>query len=138
MNENNILATIGHIHRRGNKFIERELKKHNLHGIAPSHGDILYQLFAREDITMNQLSCSIDKDKSTITVLVDKLVRLEYVKREQDQMDGRIFRLSLTPKGRELQPIFEEISRTLLAAVYEEFAPEEKQQLVALLAKIKL
>ncbi|OKP83607.1 MarR family transcriptional regulator [Paenibacillus helianthi] len=138
MNENNILAAIGRIHRRGNKFIERELKKHNIHGIAPSHGDILFQLFARENITMNQLSCSIDKDKSTITALVDKLVRFDYVKREQDPLDGRIHRLSLTPKGRELQPIFEEISVTLLDAVYTEFVPEEKQQLLALLEKIKL
>lgn len=87
---------------------------------------------------MNELSCGIDKDKSTITALVDKLVRLEYVKREQDQKDGRIFRLSLTPKGRELQPVFEAVSESLLAAVYEQFAPEEKQQLMGLLAKIKL
>lgn len=138
MNENKILAVIGRIHRRGNKYVERELKKHNIHGIAPSHGDILYQLFIQEFITMNQLSCSIDKDKSTITALVDKLVWLGYVKREQDQVDGRIFRLSLTAKGRELQPVFEAVSASLLAAVYEEFAPEEKQQLFVLLEKIKL
>lgn len=87
---------------------------------------------------MHQLSCYIDKDKSTITALVDKLVRMEYVQREQDQRDGRIFRLSLTAKGRELQPIFESVSESLLAAVYEDFAPEEKQQLLGLLEKIKL
>ncbi|MEK8211734.1 MarR family winged helix-turn-helix transcriptional regulator [Paenibacillus sp. FSL L8-0463] len=138
MNGNNVLAVIGRIHRRGNKFIERELKKHNLQGIAPSHGDILYQLFVQEYITMHQLSCYIDKDKSTITALVDKLVRMEYVQREQDQRDGRIFRLSLTAKGRELQPIFEAVSESLLAAVYEDFAQEEKQLLLGLLEKIKL
>ncbi|MNC43433.1 hypothetical protein D3C75_922930 [compost metagenome] len=87
---------------------------------------------------MNQLSCYIDKDKSTITALVDKLVRLDYVKREQDQLDGRIFRLSLTPKGKELQPIFEAVSESLLTAVYEDFAPEEKQQLLGLLNRIRL
>lgn len=87
---------------------------------------------------MNQLSASIDKDKSTITALVDKLVRLEYVKKEQDQKDGRIFRLSLTEKGRALQPIFEAVSESLLEAVYEQFKPEEKQQLIGLLGKIKL
>ncbi|UQZ35163.1 MarR family transcriptional regulator [Paenibacillus sp. PK3_47] len=138
MNENNILAAISRIHRHGNRFIERELKKHNLQGIAPSHGDILYQLFARENMTMNQLSAAIDKDKSTITALVDKLVRLEYVKREQDEKDGRIFRLSLTEKGRELQPVFEDVSEALLEAVYERFDPEEKQQLIHLLGKINL
>ncbi|AIQ45399.1 MarR family transcriptional regulator [Paenibacillus sp. FSL R7-0273] len=138
MDENKILAVIGRIHRSGNRFIERELKKHHIHGIAPSHGDILYQLFIREDITMNQLSSSIDKDKSTITALVDKLVRLDYVKREQDRTDGRIYRLSLTAKGRELQPIFEEVSAALLAAVYEGFDPEEKQQLIGLLERIRL
>jgi DNA-binding MarR family transcriptional regulator len=138
MDETKVLAAIGRIHRRGNKYIERELKKHNIHGITPSHGGILYELFAQEFITMNQLSYSVDKDKSTITALVDKLVRLEYVNREQDQLDGRVFRLSLTEKGRELQPVFEAVSASLLAAVYEEFTPEEKQQLLGLLEKIKL
>ncbi|NUU59366.1 MarR family winged helix-turn-helix transcriptional regulator [Paenibacillus agri] len=138
MNEKAIVAVIGRIHRRSNRFIEKELKKHNIHGIAPSHGDILFQLYGQESITMNQLSCLIDKDKSTITALVEKLVRLEYVKKEQDLNDGRIFRLSITDKGRALKPIFEAVSESLLAAVYEDFAPEEKEQLFQLLRKINL
>ena len=138
MNEKAIVATIGRIHRRTNRFIDKELKKHNIHGIAPSHGDILFHLYGQESITMNQLSCLIDKDKSTITALVEKLVRLEYVKKEQDLNDGRIFRLSITDKGRALKPIFEAVSDALLAAVYEDFAPEEKEQLLRLLGKINL
>ncbi|OBZ09086.1 MarR family transcriptional regulator [Bacillus sp. FJAT-27264] len=138
MNEKAIVATIGRIHRRSNRFIEKELKKHNIHGIAPSHGDILFHLYGQESITMNQLSCLIDKDKSTITALVEKLVRLEYVKKEQDLNDGRIFRLSITDEGRALKPIFEAVSESLLAAVYEDFAPEEKEQLLRLLGKINM
>ncbi len=87
---------------------------------------------------MNQLSCYIDRDKSTITALVDKLERLDYVKRGEDQVDGRIVRLTLTKKGRELEPIFRAISESLQAAIYEEFSLEERQQLLGLLEKIKL
>ncbi|MEO3946512.1 MarR family transcriptional regulator [Gorillibacterium sp. CAU 1737] len=138
MDEKKILATISRIHRRGNKYIERELQKHNLPGIAPSHGDILFQLFTREDLTMNQLSGYIDRDKSTVTALVDKLARLGYVKRSQDQVDGRIYHLHLTEKGRELEPVFLAISESLQAVIYEEFSPEERQLLLKLLDKIKL
>ncbi|MFC3749044.1 MarR family winged helix-turn-helix transcriptional regulator [Paenibacillus sp. GCM10012306] len=138
MNEKAIVAVIGRIHRRSNRFIEKELKKHNIHGIAPSHGDILFHLYGQESITMNQLSCLIDKDKSTTTALIEKLVRLEYVKKEQDTQDGRVFRLSVTDKGRALKPIFEAVSDSLLAAVYEDFAPEEKEQLLRLLGKINM
>ncbi|WP_189032290.1 MarR family winged helix-turn-helix transcriptional regulator [Paenibacillus albidus] len=138
MNEHEILAAIGRIHRRSNKFIERELKRHQIHGIAPSHGDILFQLYTKEFLTMNQLSCSIDRDKSTITALVEKLVHLGYVNKGQDPQDGRVYRLSLTDKGRELQPVFDKVSEALLAAVYEHFTADEKAQLMGLLNKIGL
>lgn len=87
---------------------------------------------------MNQLSALIDKDKSTLTALVDRLVRLEYVRREQDPKDGRICRLSLTEQGRALEPVFDDISRSLLGAVYADFTPDEREQLVNLLGKIEL
>lgn len=133
-----IVAGISRIHRMTHRFIERELKNHQLHGISPSHGDVLFHLFRQEQLTMNQLSALIDKDKSTLTALVEKLVRMEYVQKEQDPKDGRIYRLSLTEQGRALKPVFEAISQALLNAVYANFAPEEKEQLVRLLGKIEL
>ena len=138
MNETYILSLIGSIYRHGNRFIESELRKRDIRDIAPSHGDILFQLFQHESLTMQELSKKIDRDKSTVTVLVDKLVKRGYVEKQKDFQDARIYRLSLTEQGRNLRAIFEEISDCLLAEVYKNFSSEEKRQIMQLLQKIQL
>jgi DNA-binding MarR family transcriptional regulator len=138
MNEKYIISLIGRIHRQANNSIERELKKHKLGGIAPSHGDILFQLYKNKSVTMQQLAQLIDRDKSTVTVLVNKLVKLGYINKTPDAQDARIYNFSATQKGRELRPIFEEISNRLLTRVYCEFESKEKEVIIQLLQKIKL
>jgi DNA-binding MarR family transcriptional regulator len=138
MNEKYIISIIGRINRQANKFIENELKKNAIGGIAPSHGDILFRLYQNESLTMQQLARLIDRDKSTVTVLVEKLVKYGYVNKRLDVHDARVYNLSITQKGKELRPIFEEISEKLLAKVYSELAPEEKTLIFQLLQKIKI
>ncbi|MBP2640521.1 MAG: transcriptional regulator [Firmicutes bacterium] len=138
MDERYIITSIGHVHRQANKFIESELRKNEIGGIAPSHGDILFQLYKNESLTMQQLAKLIDRDKSTVTVLVNKLVDLGYISKTLDVHDARVSNLSVTQKGKELRPLFEEISNRLLAKVYSEFTHEEKTILLQLLQKIKL
>jgi DNA-binding MarR family transcriptional regulator len=138
MNETYILSLIAGIHRHGNRFIENELKNREIKEIATSHGDILFQLYKHESLTMHELSKAIDRDKSTVTVLVNKLVNLGYVKKEKDLKDARIYRLSVTEQGKELRESFEQISKSLLGEIYKNFTNEEKQQIMALLQKIQL
>lgn len=138
MNEQYIISIIGRIHRQANKFIENELKQNNVEGIATSHGDILFQLYKTESLTMQQIAKLIDRDKSTVTVLVEKLVKYGYVTKTADANDARVYNLAVTEKGRELRPIFERISQHLMEKVYGEFTPEEKKLVFQLLQKINI
>lgn len=137
MKESDILSLLSRIHRNGNRFIETELELRGITSIAPSHGDILFQLYRHDQLTMNQLSKLIDKDKSTVTVLINKLVKLGYVTKERDALDARVYRLSVTQKGKELRPDFQDISQLLLSQIYRNFSQDEKAQLISLLKKIK-
>lgn len=138
MDERYIVSIIGKINRQANKFIEAELKKNKVEGLATSHGDILFQLYKNESLTMQKLSKLINRDKSTVTVLVKKLVALGYVSKTSDAQDARISNLSVTQKGKELRLVFEEISKQLLEKVYCEFSQEEKNIVLQLLQKIRL
>jgi DNA-binding MarR family transcriptional regulator len=138
MNESYIMSLVGRIHRQGNRFIESELRDRGIEGIAPSHGDILFQLYHHDSLTMHELSRAIDRDKSTVTVLVNKLVKLGYIKKEQDVQDARVYRLSVTEHGKALRPIFEQTSERLLMEIYRDFTADEKQRIVALLNKINI
>lgn len=138
-NTNAIIATIASIHNSSNKLIVEELKKHNLEGLAPSHGDILVHLYEHEDgVPMNKITASINKDKSTVTALVNKLEKLELLEKFKNENDSRSTMVKLTKKGLDTKPIvMENISKKLLDITYENFTKKEKELVCNLLEKIK-
>ncbi len=127
---------ISRIREKANRLIIRELASHDLKGIVPTHGDILVSLFLEPRLTMKRLAEIIDRDKSTVTALVNKLVRLGYVEKMQDPNDSRTTLVCLTPAGRSLMPDFLDISRRLQARVYKNLTRKEKATLTHLLTKI--
>lgn len=96
-----------------NRFLIARLEQQGLVGIAPSHGDILVQLFAHDELPMSDLAQRIDRDPSTVTALIKKLAAAGYVTTSKLNDDKRITLVSLTPKGQQLQPAFESISNDL-------------------------
>ncbi|WP_238162580.1 MarR family winged helix-turn-helix transcriptional regulator [Cohnella sp. AR92] len=127
---------ISKIREKVNRFIASEMENHGVSGIGTSHGDIFYALFKTPRLTMADIARRINKDKSTVTALVDKLVRLGYVTKERDREDSRIVYAALTPKGAGLQPIFESISKDMLDVFYLNVTEKEKQDLLNVLKKI--
>lgn len=96
-----------------NRFLIARLEQQGLSGIAPSHGDILVQLFAHDELPMSDLAQRIDRDPSTVTALIKKLAAGGYVTTSKLNNDKRVTLVSLTPKGQQLQPAFESISNDL-------------------------
>ncbi|MCR8630250.1 MarR family winged helix-turn-helix transcriptional regulator [Paenibacillus radicis (ex Xue et al. 2023)] len=136
METRDVISIISKIREKVNRFILAEMVKQGIEGIGTSHGDIIYALFKNSRLTMADISKRINKDKSTVTALVDKLVRLGYVTKERDREDTRIVYVALTPKGSELEPIFEAISKELLDLFYLNISDKEKEDLLNILKKI--
>lgn len=138
-NTNAIISTIVSIHNHANKLIVDELKKHNLDGLVPSHGDILILLYQNEEgVPMNKITSSINKDKSTVTTLVNKLEKMELLEKFKSESDSRSTIVKLTQKGLETKPIvMGEITTKLLDVTYKNFTQEEKKVICVLLEKIK-
>ncbi|WMT43171.1 MarR family winged helix-turn-helix transcriptional regulator [Paenibacillus sp. D2_2] len=112
------------------------MAKNGMEGIGTSHGDIIYALLNMPRMTMADISQRINKDKSTVTALVEKLVQLGYVTKERSQEDARVVYVALTPKGSELEQIFESISHNMLDVFYFNISDEEKEELLRVLSKI--
>jgi DNA-binding MarR family transcriptional regulator len=85
---------------------------------------------------MLELAKRIDRAKSTVTTLVNKLVTSGYVVKQNDPNDHRITYISLTKKGKALKPEIEEISRRLLENTYKSLSDQEKEAVVHGLEKI--
>ena len=64
------------------KFIENKLKENDLTELIPTHGNILTALYESDKkLTMKEIAQKIGKDKSTVTPLVNKLIRLGYIEK---------------------------------------------------------
>jgi MarR family transcriptional regulator, organic hydroperoxide resistance regulator len=80
------------------QLFERDQTK--VHGFTTSQCYVLIELFKLGSLTMNELSERMNLNTSTMTRVVDNLVRDKYVCRDRDESDRRIVIVTLTDKGR--------------------------------------
>ncbi|ALP35084.1 transcriptional regulator [Paenibacillus sp. IHB B 3084] len=137
MLKNNAAALIGTIRDSINKLIVSELESNGIEGIVPTHGGILMFLYQKDGLSIKELTQKISRQQPTVTVLIDKLVKLGYVERKKEREDSRVTLIYLTDKGKELEPVFEAISNRLKETIYGGLKDEEKEQLEYLLEHVK-
>lgn len=130
------LSLISKIHEKGNKFIIQELNSIGVTNLAPSHGDILAMLYQYNKLTMKDIAEKIHRTKPTVTILVNKLEKLGFVKREKSSEDSRITYIMLTSKSEDFKPIFEKISKDLNKMLFKNLTNNEVQLLDELLEKM--
>jgi DNA-binding MarR family transcriptional regulator len=130
MKTDHVIVLISTIRDKANKLIDQELRARNIYGLAPSHGAILFELFHSETIPMKEVAKRISRDKSTVTVLINKLLALGYVEKIRDSNDSRVTLIRLTKKGRELKPDFDQISNILLKRIYKNYTTQEKETII--------
>ncbi len=133
---NHIVGLIANIREKAHHFIIQELKAHNIEGLVPSHGAILSQLYHQEKMPMAELAKRIERDKSTVTTLVDKLVEVGYVRKVKESNDRRMTYIVLTEQGQTIKPVIQAISCKMLTQLYAGFSDLEKEMLVRLLERM--
>ena len=136
MSKGNGLALMSRIREKANRLITDELAERGIEGIVPSHGDILGLLFREGSCPMNDIAEKIHRTRPTVTVLVDKLSDLGYVRRRKSSDDSRVTFIELTDEGRSLKPALDAISKKLNRAVYGSLSEDESLSLEAMLSRI--
>jgi DNA-binding MarR family transcriptional regulator len=124
-----VVDLISRIHRRTRDLLLVELSRSGAEGLVPSHGDILIRLYQEGPLSMSRLSERVDRRKNTLTVLVRKLQESGYVTCTPDSSDGRVLRVSLTPKGEAFEADFRGISARLLKRLWGHMPGSEQERL---------
>ena len=137
INVNNGISKISQLHTLTQDFLLQKLGEKGFTEFASSHGNILFQLNKTPQVKMGELSQKINRDKSTTTVLVRKLIALGLVQEEADPKDKRNKFISLTKKGKEYNQMTDELSSELQKTFYKGFTSEEKEQFCAFLNRIE-
>lgn len=133
---NKSISKISHIHSLAQDFLTSRMSEKGLENFASSHGNILFQLSRVETMKMNELSEKINRDKSTTTVLVQKLINEGLIEIKSSDTDKRSKLISLSAKGREYNKLTSEISAELIETFYKDFSEEEKKQFCSFLSRI--
>ncbi len=131
-----VIGLISTIRDKANRLILKELKACNIEDIVPAHGSILVQLFLNRERTMGEIARGVERTKSTVTVLVERLAARGYLETEKDSEDNRVTKVRLTKKGKSLEKVFWRVSDNLLSGVYRGFSEEEKTEMVRLLTRV--
>lgn len=119
------------------KYIEDELKIRGIEGLVVSHGNILDILYDNNGrLTMKEISDGINRSKSTVTQLVDKLLLYGYVTKETNREDKRFSYIVLTEKGLQIKNDFKEISDKVIKKFFNGFTEEEAENLLLLLNRV--
>ncbi|MAD51191.1 MAG: MarR family transcriptional regulator [Candidatus Marinimicrobia bacterium] len=87
-----------------------------------------------DGIDMTSLAQQLGVDNSTLTRLVDILVRRDWIEKSKGRHDKRITLLKLTPKGQEIQDKVEERIDLLGDTVYDSIPLEDRDEVKEILS----
>ncbi|WP_449246679.1 MarR family winged helix-turn-helix transcriptional regulator [Desulfarculus baarsii] len=122
----NILALAARLREKSNRFLVDQLARRGVQGFIPAHGDLMVALFRHGPLPMKDLAKLIDRDKSTLTALVDRLVERGLAQKQKDHADSRVTLVSATPSGLALKPLFIEVGQAFWQKLFNGFSEGEK------------
>lgn len=127
MKIDNTLKLISSLREEINKSLVSEMNKVGIEGLVPSHGDILSKLFQNGEMPKSQIAESIKKDKSTVTTLINKLIKYGYVQTRKNPEDSRSILVSMTEKGLGLRPEVTVISERIFESLFTDINDDERE-----------
>lgn len=119
-----------------NDYLKEQLKACGYDDLVPSYGALLSIVYRNGGtVQIKVIYDSLLKQKTTITEMVNRLVKLGYLTKTQCTEDKRVTYVSLTEKANNFKVDFDRISKELMDKIYGGFSDDEKQKFVNLIAK---
>lgn len=104
--------------------------------VTASQGYTMLTLPESESMTMNALSEAMGSANSTMTRMVDQLVDKGFIRREADNEDRRVVRVSLTPQGQETRRNLEQAQQYFFGLVLTEIPQNEQHGFLQVLERV--
>jgi len=98
---------------------------------------VLKKLHDKDGLNQNELAFLTLRNKSSLTRLLAKMEKKNYITRNQCECDKRINKVFLTPLGKETFQKTRPIIKKMMDAVENNISTEEKKQIITILQKIQ-
>ena len=116
-----LMAKIRHV---GERIFVRMSKQYGIE-INPAQGRIMFALWQKDGISINELAKKTQLKKSTMTSMLDRLEKIGYVKRQYSKTDRRKILIKRTKKDRVMEKKYVEVSEEMTKLFYKGFSTSE-------------
>lgn len=134
--ENSIGPWLGRTIKVIDYYLDESIKSENL-DVTKEQIIILKNLFFNDGINQNEIACLTFRDKSSLTRLLVKMEKKNYIQRKKSKEDKRINNVFITSLGNEMfvktRPIIKKIMDTMETNI----SKKEQQVMISLLKKIQ-
>ena len=123
------------IRQVGERIFMRKLKEYGVE-INPAQGRIMFALWQKDDIAINELARKTQLGKSTLTSMLDRLEKAGYIKRIPSSTDRRKILIRRTQKDRDLEKQYVTLSQDFTKIWYKDFSENQINDFEKALEKI--
>ena len=135
MQKDNMKILIG-LHKNVKELDRRTSEIARSYGLSFSQFMVLEALLSKGKLSISEVRDTILSSVGTISLVVNNLEKMDYIKRESDKNDKRICLLSLTDEGRELIGKIVPENENMIKTYMENLSKDESQTLLVLLKKL--
>lgn len=125
--------------------LRTSLKQYYIQKIKEQQLDITYEmlqvlatLWKKERMNQQDIAVAIQKNKASVTPLIDNLCKRNLVKRVSDPNDRRNNLIELTPKGDAYRELLNPVQQDLYQVILKEITPQKVSEVTELLEKLTL
>lgn len=120
--------------RKIHQFMTKALAAYD---ITPEQWVVLQIVSKELNLSQQDLSARLEKDKNSTKALVDRLIKKELMTRQKDETDKRFYKLQATPAGVRLTKKIAELDYEFMQKVESDFTVEELASFTETLAKLE-
>ncbi len=102
------------------RIFVRMLKEYGIE-INPAQGRIMFALWQKDGVAINELVQKTKLEKSTLTSMLDRLEEMGYVKRRRSRQDRRQILIYRTEKDKVMERKYVQVSQEMTVLYYEGF-----------------
>ena len=134
--ENTLYSSIARLYHKNRCFMDEQLRKRGITELGFSHIRIIIILHVFKVLSMKEVTEKISKDKSTVTILVNKLEKKGYLRKKVCEEDRRVTYLELEDRAKEILNIIFEVSDIFQSRVEKILDEEERKMFIKIMSKL--